>query len=377
MSLTEDVRAIALEAGFDLVGVAPADPLPEAEAPMLERLRAGMLEGMGWITEDRVRLSCTPAALLTGARSVIALGKYHRAEPDDAPPLGEPRGRIARYAWGDDYHDVLRARMKRLVDRLETAAGRRPATRLFVDSSPLAERAVAVRAGLGWFGRNTCLLTLHRGSWLLLAEVLTDLELEPGEPLRRDCGRCRLCLDRCPTGALVAPFVLDARRCISYLTIEHRGPIPRELRPLMGDWIFGCDVCQEVCPWNRLARQSPDAAFAPRPGVGPNPALLPLLGMDAGELKGRFRGSPMLRARRRGLLRNVAVALGNSGDPSAVPALVGALEDEEPLVRSHSAWALGRLGGREARPALERSLRREIDEAVRGEVGLALAARAG
>ncbi|HEX2986747.1 MAG TPA: tRNA epoxyqueuosine(34) reductase QueG, partial [Chloroflexota bacterium] len=283
-----------------------------------------------------------------------------------------PRGRIARYALGDDYHDVLLSRVRQLLDAVSSSLGTRPAGRFFVDSSPLSERAVAARAGLGWFGKNSCLLT-SRGSWMLLAEIVTDLELQPDEPVRRDCGRCRICLDRCPTGALVGPYRLDARRCISYLTIEHRGAIPADLRPLIGDRIFGCDVCQEVCPHNRLARPCDEQAFAPRAGVGASPALLPLMSMDGARFKAMFRGSPVLRTKRRGLLRNVAVALGNSGDPAAVPALSAGLGDPEPLVRGHAAWALGRIGGIQARSALERALAAEADDEVRREIIAALA----
>ncbi len=371
MSLSEDVKNIAREAGFDLVGIADAEPLPEAEQAILERLRAGMLEGMGWITEDRVRLSCDLPGLLPGARSVIALAKYY-LPPEEEPAGSGPRGKIARYAQGLDYHDTFRPRMTQVVDLLARAAGHRPAARFFVDSSPLAEKAVAARAGVGWFGRNSCLLTLHYGSWVLLAEILTDLELEADRPLERDCGRCRICLDRCPTGAIVEPYVVDARRCISYLTIEHKGAIPLELRPLMGDWIFGCDVCQEVCPYDRLARPVQDPDFAPPPALGSSPALLPLLELDGDGFRRLFKGSPVLRPKRRGLLRNVAVALGNALDPEAVPVLSRVLFDEEWLVRSHAAWALGEIGGRRAGAALESALPGEEDERVRGEIRRAL-----
>lgn len=370
---SEDLKGWAREAGFDLVGFAGVEPLAEAEAATRGWLSAGMAAGMKWITAERIGLSCDPARLLPGARSIIILGKYYLPpqEDGDSSQVG-PRGKIARYAQGHDYHDVFPPRMARFVDRMADELGRRPATRFFVDSSPLAEKPAAVRSGIAFYGKNGCMLTPHHGSWILLAEILTDLELEPDRPLLRDCGRCRICIDRCPTGAIVEPYVVDARRCISYLTIENRGLIPLELRRSMGGWIFGCDVCQEVCPWNGLAQPMEDAAFVPRVGVGPNPALIPLLDLDARRFKDLFQGSPILRPKRRGFLRNVAVALGNARDPQAVPALAGALGDEEPLVRSHAAWALGEIGGHEAKAALEGALRREGDEAALGEIRGAL-----
>ncbi|HEX9016435.1 MAG TPA: tRNA epoxyqueuosine(34) reductase QueG, partial [Chloroflexota bacterium] len=278
MLRSETVKEYALEAGFDLAGIAGVEPLPEAERATQEWLSAGMAAGMRWITPERTALSCDPARLLPGARSVITLGRYYLPPPDlEAAEAPGPRGRIARYAQGHDYHNVFPPRMTSFVDRLAAELGRRPATRIFVDSSPLAERAVAVRSGIAFYGKNGCMLTGRFGSWVLLAEIISDLELEPDLPHRKDCGRCRICMDRCPTGAIVAPYVVDARICISYLTIEHKGFIPREIRPKMRTWIFGCDVCQEVCPYNAAAKPVDDPAFAPRVGVGPNPPLLPLL----------------------------------------------------------------------------------------------------
>ena len=373
MSLSENIKVWAQEAGFDLVGIAGAEPLVDAERSTREWLSSGMAAGMKWITQERIALSSNPSRLLPNTRSVITLGKYYLPPQDDAAPetVG-PRGKIARYAQGHDYHDVFPTRMARFVDRLAQELGRRPATRFFVDSSPLAEKPVAIRSGIGFYGKNSCVLTRGHGSWVLLAEILTDLELEPDMPLRRDCGRCRICLDLCPTGAIVAPYHVDARLCISYLTIEHRGPILVELRKKMGSWIFGCDVCQEVCPYNKAAKLIEDPSFMPRVKVGPNPPLIPLLGLESRQFRELFKGSPVLRTKRRGFLRNVAVAMGNARDPASVPALARSLEDEEPLVRSHSAWALGQIGGQKARIALDLALHRETDEEVRREIRLAL-----
>lgn len=370
---SEDLNGWAREAGFDLVGIAGVQPFSEAERATRRWLAAGMAAGMRWITDERVALSCDPSRLLSNARSIVTLGKHYLPprEGADSSQVG-PRGRIARYAQGHDYHDVFPPRMARFVDRMAERLGWRPSTRFFVDSSPLVEKPAAVRSGIAFYGKNGCILTPHHGSWILLAEILTDLDLEPDRPLRKNCGRCTICIDRCPTGAIVEPYVVDARRCISYITIEHKGPIPLELRPRMGGWIFGCDVCQEVCPWNGLAQPMEDPAFVPRVGVGSNPALIPLLGLDTRGFKELFGRSPILRSKRRGFLRNVAVALGNARDPVAVPALARALEDEEPLVRSHSAWALGEIGGRAAKRCLESALSREADEAVREEIRGAL-----
>jgi epoxyqueuosine reductase len=280
---------------------------------------------------------------------------------------------VARYAVGEDYHDVLRARMRELLDRLERLLGRRPGARLFVDSSPLLEREVAQRAGLGFFGKNSLLLAAG-GSYFLLGAIVIDLDLEPDTAIQKDCGQCRLCIDACPTQALYDGHSVDARRCISYLTIEHRGPLPLELRPHIGNWTFGCDICQEVCPYNRgqgpLAWPELQALASAQQATDP-PSLL---GMNQEAFSTTFRGSPIKRAKRRGLLRNAAVALGNSGDADAVEPLVGALADPEPLVRGHAAWGLGRVGGARAESALRAALDAETDEYVRGEIRSALSA---
>jgi epoxyqueuosine reductase len=230
------------------------------------------------------------------------------------------------------------------------------------------DRAWAERAGLGWIGKNTNVILMPRGSWFFLGEILTDSELPPDPPAGNHCGRCTRCIPACPTGAITAPYRLDARRCISYLTIEHRGPIPPALRPLIGTRIFGCDDCQEVCPWNRFATPTANPDFAERPEQQ-TPALIPLLSMDEREFRSRFEGTAVLRAKRAGFLRNVAVALGNLRDPRAVPALCRALgEDPDPVVRGHAAWALGRIGGEAARAALDTAAAGEPDPEARGEI---------
>jgi epoxyqueuosine reductase len=264
---------------------------------------------------------------------------------------------------------VIEPRLRHvLADLVAAAPG--AAGRVYVDTGPVLERDLAARAGLGWIGKNTMLLHPGLGSYFFIGVILTTAVLAPDSALPDRCGTCTRCLEACPTGAFPEPYVLDARRCISYLTIEHRGSIPRDLREGLGTLAFGCDICQDVCPWNRRAPITREAAFAARDV----PALTELVALGDEEYGRRLRGSPLRRARRRGLARSAAVALGNAGDPSALPALTAALDDADPEVRSHAAWALGRLGGEAARAALEAAQVRETDAEVRRELTIALAA---
>jgi epoxyqueuosine reductase len=370
-SLANRVKSCALDLGFSLVGITTAEPFEADLARSLAWLQRGFNAGMAWITEDRTRHACQPEDLLPGARSlVVVAAPYAGGDPESADD--QPRGRVARYARGSDYHDVMKARLAVLADHIRALGGQDTRTRVFVDSSPLPERAAAVRAGLGFIGKNTNLLTGPVGSWLLLGAVLTDLSLEPDRPVERDCGRCRLCLDACPTDAFPEPYVLDASRCISYLTIEHRGPIPRDLRAGLGDHVFGCDVCQTVCPWNRSDR-GPGWPELAGPLASGRPLLTDLLSLDDAEFRARYRHSPIWRTKRRGLLRNAAVALGNTGTADDLPALAAALGDPEPLVRSHAAWAIGQIGSPAGRAMLEAARRSESDQDVIAEIDLALA----
>ncbi|HLI29444.1 MAG TPA: tRNA epoxyqueuosine(34) reductase QueG, partial [Chloroflexota bacterium] len=301
--------------------------------------------GMAWLTAERVRRACDPAALLPGARSFIAVGIGYRPadEPRGAPaPAPAGGGRIARYARGRDYHDVLKRKLWALVRWLEERLGRPVAARVFVDDGPCPDRAVAQRAGLGFFGKHTNLLTRTHGSYVLLGSVLTDVPLPPDPPAIGDCGSCTLCLDACPTGALPAPYVVDSARCISYLTIEHRGPIPEALRPLVGDHLFGCDICQEVCPWNRLAAPSREPAFAAAAGAGAALDPATVLAWDEATYRTRLRGSPLKRAKWQGLRRNAVVVLANRGERAA---LAVAATDADPVVRAQARAALGTSGG--------------------------------
>jgi epoxyqueuosine reductase len=367
------VKALAREAGFDVVGIAAATPFEATRQFLRARIASGVFAGLAWFTAERADVAADPRNLLPDVRSIVAVALSYRTEEPPEEDARGPRGRVARYAWARDYHDVLKQRMATVVTAMQQRFGSGEC-RTLVDTARIVDRAVAQRAGTGWYGKNTNIINPIYGSWVVLGEILTSLDLAPDPPLRKHCGACSLCIQACPTGAITAPYELDNSRCISYLTIEQRGPIPRELRPLMGDWIFGCDICQEVCP---PARKGQVANHPPFQAVGSDvarPALIPLLALSEEEFRARFAGSPIKRAKREGLQRNVAVALGNSGDARAVPALIAALETASPLVRAHCAWALGRLGGEQASAALQRCQATEEEPSVREEIVLALAA---
>jgi epoxyqueuosine reductase len=319
--------------GFELVGIAPAD-----RADGFDRLRDWLDQGLAGAMDYMHRHAEArrhPSSILPEVRSVVMVGMNYK-------PATSHGGPVARYARGVDYHDVLRQRLNQLLDWLH---GEVPDCRGrgVVDTAPLLERDFARRAGLGWFGKNTMLLNKWLGSYFFLGALLLDLDLAPDPPHETShCGSCTACLDACPTQAFVGPGWLDSRRCISYLTIELKGPIPEELRPQLGDWVFGCDVCQEVCPWNRKAPAGTEPAFQARADLEPVD-LVELLGLSEEQFRQRFRGTALTRAKRRGLLRNAALVLGNRGDPVALPALRRALTDSEPLVREAARWAVERI----------------------------------
>ena len=369
-SLSRRIKAQGVALGFDLVGISPVQP-PAHDSAFAEWLRRAYHGEMAYLTRTaETRLH--PDRFLPWARSVVSVALNYRTPHMRNAAVGPGRGWISRYAWGADYHDVMGEKLERLLAfvRAETAQGVQG--RVFVDAGPVLDREVGARAGIGWFGKNTNLLSMRIGSFFVLGELFLELDLDWDRPVRDRCGRCRLCLDACPTNAFVGPYVLDARKCISYLTIELKGAIPRALRPLMGAHVFGCDICQDVCPYNAKGRATGEPAFQPRPGLYA-PELIPLLRLTDAEFKVRFRGSPILRAKRRGFLRNVCVALGNLGCADAVPALAQALAgDPDALVRAHAAWALGRIGGAQAEGALEEASGREADATVREEIAVAL-----
>jgi epoxyqueuosine reductase len=339
----EELRALAREEGFALCGFARAGRAPHAEAleAWLQDGRQASMEWMQRTAEERGN----PERVLPGVRTVVVLATnyFH----DDLPSATES-GRIARYAWSNDYHEVIRPRLERLAESMAEAGGTQ---RCFVDSGPVLERDWAAACGVSWPGKSTMGIHPELGTWFFLSVILTTLEFAPDAPLPDRCGRCTRCIDACPTQAITAPYQLDARRCISFLTIENKGPIPEEFREAMGDRIFGCDDCLDACPWNRFARASRDAALQPREDILTKP-LREFLALDDGAFKALFRGSPILRAKRRGFLRNVCVALGNTGTRDDLPALQTAAADAEPLVREHAAWAIDRIAAREKLPHL-------------------------
>ncbi|HEV8640471.1 MAG TPA: tRNA epoxyqueuosine(34) reductase QueG [Methylomirabilota bacterium] len=334
-ALTQAVTARARELGFDRVAVGPAAP-PEHAAAFDRWLDAGHAGTMDYLARTRAE-RVDPSRLLPGARSIVAVALNYNPAPGSATDDWRP---VARYARGRDYHDVIRPRLRALAAFIDEAAGPGIRSRVAVDTSAVLERDLAAQAGLGWIGKNTNLLSPELGSYFFIGIVLTTatLDAEARQPDR--CGACTACLDACPTRAFVAPYVLDASRCISYLTIEHRGDIAPELAPAVGDWVFGCDVCQEVCPWNRKAPPTREPALAASAPLGPLEALLAL---DDDAFRARFRGSAISRAKRRGLVRNAAVALGNRRASEARPALRRLLDDDDPVARRAAAWALERI----------------------------------
>lgn len=366
MSFESAIKDQAAGLGFDCVGITSADP-PAGFAHFRGWLDKGYAGTMHYLARH-ASLRAAPSGLMPDVRSVVVVGALYRT-PGAVPAADRLTGRVSCHAWGDDYHEWMRERLRRLLAFVQS---QRPCQgRVCVDTAPVLERDLAQRAGLGWIGKNTMLIHRELGSYLFLGELLLSIPLEPDPPARSRCGTCTRCVDACPTGALVADHQLDARRCLSYLTIELKGAIPTAQRGDLGEWVYGCDLCQEACPWNRHAPASGHSAFEARSGLAP-PDLIELLRLSADQYRSAFRGSAMRRAKRAGLMRNVAVVLGNRGDVRAVPALALALRDPEPLVRRHAAWALGRIGGPAARRALENLRRGETDPDVLNEVDGAL-----
>ncbi|HEY7789728.1 MAG TPA: tRNA epoxyqueuosine(34) reductase QueG [Vicinamibacterales bacterium] len=341
------VKDHARSLGFDLCGIAQAAVHPELAhyQAWIDRGYAGTMAYLERTAERRADVR----HVLPSAQSVIVTGTiYHTDRPYSTDIHDASRALLARYAWGDDYHDVIERRLEALVDWMRGEAGESFEAKPYVDTGPVQERVYARHAGLGWIGKNTCLINQELGSWLFLAEILCSLPLEPDTAGFDRCGSCTLCLDWCPTGALVAPGELDATRCLSYLTIELKGGMPEAWRDRVGEHVYGCDICQDVCPWNLAPAVSSDPAWQPRPGLD-GPALLDLWRLSDTALRALIKGSAMTRAKITGLRRNLAVALGNAGDRAAIAELSRDRDDapslQDPMVREHVAWAIEKLQG--------------------------------
>lgn len=361
--MKEALAARARSLGFDICRVADCEAPPHAREfrAWLDEGRAGEMQ---WLERNKERRT-DPQLVLPGARSVVVLGmNYWQGEENDKCLMTNDKRteleenasslslvishlslpRIARYAWGEDYHDIIAKKLEALDEFLRGFNGTQ---RYYVDTGPVLERDFAAKAGAGWHGKSTMLLNRKLGTWFFLAEILTTLYLEPDAPETDHCGRCTRCIDACPTAAITAPHQLDARRCISYLTIELKGSIPLEFRPLIGDRIYGCDDCLTACPWNRFAQAASETAFS-MPEALARMSLVDFLGLDDDAFRTLFRKSPIKRIKRRGFLRNVCVALGNTGTPADLPALEKAVLDPEPLISEHAAWAVKQILARHA-----------------------------
>ena len=339
--LKEKIKAKSRELGFTLAGVTTPEPPPHYST--FENWLAQDYHGtMNYLATDASRARrANPHEILPECKSILVLATPYTSP---SPSRRGDRGEVASYAWGSDYHDILPARMKELVQFIEQQVGGPIKNRYYTDTGPILERDLAQRAGIGWIGKNTCLINPKQGSYFLLSEILLDLELEPDTPFVTDhCGTCTRCITACPTQCILPDRTIDARRCISYLTIELKDEVPTELRSLMGNWVFGCDVCQMVCPWNRFAVEG-DPVFGTE---NPLPSLTDELTLTSRQFNQRFKRTPVKRPKRRGYLRNIAVALGNIGNLHALPVLNQALEDPEPLVREHAKWAIEEIKNKE------------------------------
>ena len=340
--LKAELVSFAREMGFDSCRVARCNTPPHANH-FREWLSKGAQGEMRYMQRGEEK-RCDPQTILQGARSIVALALnyYQRDAAHRAAPTGKT-GRIARYAWGEDYHDVIAAKLNRIDQFLRSFGGKQ---KCYVDTGPVLERDHAAQSGVGWHGKSTMLIDQRLGTWFFLAEVLTTLELPADQPVPNRCGTCERCIQACPTGAITGPHQLDARRCISYLTIELKNAIPLELRPLIGDRIFGCDDCLDACPWNRFAQESNETAFTARASTT-RMSLREYLNLSDADFRALFKNSPIKRIKRRGFLRNVCVALGNVGDLSDLPALERAADDPEPLIAEHAGWAIGQIRSRQ------------------------------
>ena len=364
------IKKYAYDLGFDIAGITTAKPFLRDEKESIDRIQNGLMGDMHWYNIERVQKANHPEKLLPGAKSIISLGISYFKDPKNNIN-NNYIGKVAQYAWGKDYHFVIKNKLNIFVDKLSDIFENDFKTRIFVDDGPMNDRAVAERAGVGWFGKNTNILTKKFGSWVFLSQILTTLDLKPDKPLKKNCGNCVKCIDKCPTNAIIAPYKIDARKCIAYLTIEHRGAIPIDLRPHIQNWIFGCDICQEVCPVNDDAEVTKEDNFISTHNYSLE-YMISLLEISEEEFLIIFKNSAIKRAKRIGLQRNICIALGNIKDPKAVPALAKALNSKEILIRQHAAWALGQIKTKPSLDVLLLSKKKEKSPDVLIEIELAI-----
>lgn len=366
LNLTKSIKEKALEIGFDLVGISPVDSFPENQfyKEWLARGFAGEMKYMEREPEKRENIK----NVLPEAKSVICCGlNYNTDYPYSINETDKTKGWISRYAWGDDYHEIVKGKLSLLLGFIKKITPEDLKSRFYVDTGPVLDRVYGKYSGIGWFGKNTCLINQQIGSWIFIGEIITSLELDYDSPVPDRCGTCTRCIDACPTGALLHPYVLDSRLCISYLTIELREKIPLELRDKVGNNIYGCDICQDVCPWNRRAKVTHESSFQPRGGLY-NPDLSSIAQLTEEDFRMIFKGTPVKRVKRRGFIRNALVAMGNSGERDFIPHIKKCLEDKDPLVRAHASWALWKLEGEDSYETLSNLLDVESDPMVREEI---------
>jgi len=370
LGFTKSIKDKALGLGFDLVGVSPVDSFPENQY-YKEWLKKGFSGEMKYLDRDPQRREHL-RHVLPDAKSVISCAlNYNTDHPYSVDEKDKSKGWISRYAWGDDYHKIIEDKLRILMSHIKEEASEEASSKLYVDTGPVLERVYGKYAGVGWVGKNTCLINQEIGSWIFVGEIITSLELDYDNPVPDRCGSCTRCIDACPTDAILEPYVLDSRLCISYLTIELKDKIPAELREGMNNNIYGCDICQDVCPWNRRAQITDEPEFQPRDDLY-NPDLSSLSGLSVEGFREVFRASPIKRTKRRGLLRNVMIAMGNSGGKDFIPHIKECLNDEEPLVRAHAAWALWKIDGPGSKEILISRRSVETDDMVNEEIDLLL-----
>ena len=364
--ITNSIKEAGYKIGFDLIGIAPVAEYPESQF-YKTWLNKGYEATMSYMSKNPERREDVRNIMPT-AKSVISCAVNYNSEyPYSVSEKNKNKGWIARYAWGDDYHEVINIKLNELKSFIEKNISDEIKTLIYVDTGPVLERMYSKYSGIGWIGKNTCLINQNIGSWLFLGEIITSLELEYDSQVSDRCGTCTECIDKCPTDAIREPYVLDSSRCISYFTIENKGEIPEEYREAIGKNVFGCDICQDVCPWNSKADVDTDPSFLPRDGLF-QPDLGYLVSLEQEEFYKIFKNSPVKRAKRKGLIRNTLVAIGNTGSSEYVDLVYGFLNDSDPNIRRHAVWAFWKIQGNDSLGVLESMLETETDEAVLSEL---------